>query len=153
MTPAAAITKATALRAAILDAAAEVLVATARHDVVKGEMDAWDAQWLAANEVLNEYEGTRIVKPDDSWMMGDEDSARFFQARNEHIAANYDVPGWDYCPACMADSARIEAENAMLDAAGAVIPELHSSRVRRLELRAKAIDLLLGLACAREIAA
>lgn len=60
-----------------------------------------------------------ITDPKHSYLMSDEDAARYYPALDAaYRAAGFDLPDEiGYCPYLMADHERIKAENRMLDAA------------------------------------
>lgn len=132
-----------------------VLLATAVADVEREKCDAIqrrllaEAEYFGRNKTRSNPAGDRfrVQEPKDSWLMEDEDAARYYAALDAAYAeAGYVLePG--YCPALIAENAQCQAENAMIVAAGKWFPEFVDEGTPRVygEKRAKLVDLLIGL--------
>jgi hypothetical protein len=97
---------------------------------------------MRVNDRLPEDRIVRIVR--DSFLMADDDRARYFTLRADFI----EQAGWqcerDYCPASMAESKCIRLEQQILDAMAEM---MHCPAVRTTwgEHREKALELATGL--------
>jgi hypothetical protein len=148
---------ATAIAAAhaITAEVAAVLVARTEAAVLREEIDAIKARILAADTYPSGYTGERITDPSKDWTIDDACVGVYHALVDAAVrAAGHDVPP-DYCPALMAESRKRDAEHALIEAARAVpgLEHMTTSRLlcgnadtRGLELHAKYLDLLIGLA-------
>lgn len=62
-------------------------------------------------------EGTLILEPQQTWMLGDEDARAYYDRLHPlHLAHGFDVKP-DYCPLLMAEADQSDAERLVLNAA------------------------------------
>jgi hypothetical protein len=107
---------------ALIDAARVYLETRALEETLRPQVIAIKTKVLTDLGVrysskYPEFENALITDPTYYWLMGDEDAARYFPALNEAFrAAGFDIPE-GYCPLGMAELARLNAENALLNAA------------------------------------
>lgn len=132
-----------------------VLLAQAVADVERERVDKIqrrllsEAVYMGARPSFAVPDGApfRVTEPKYSWLMEDEDAARYYAALDAaYAAAGYELePG--YCPALMAENAQCQAENAMIVAAGKWFPEFVDEGTPRVygEKRDKLVELLIGL--------
>ena len=148
---------ATAAATAIHAEAHKVLAARAVADVLRAEVNAIQAAVLARSVYPCEYTGERITDPSKDWMIDDTCSGTYLALVDAAVRAampHEDIPE-GYCPALMAESAKRDAEHALIEAARKVpgLEHMTTSRLlcgtenkRGLELHAEYLDLLLKLA-------
>lgn len=105
-------------------------------------------QFRIAKEWVDHNMADRVILDrKDSFLLSAEDAKVFyaecFAARD---AANLKVSNPEFCPLCVAEHLRIDAENALMKAMGSTPGlEAFASGFMTLELRSKAIDLTLRL--------
>lgn len=123
-----------------------VLLATAVAEVERERIGAIRAKILADGD-YRDAKGNRIVEPAKDWMMAD-DAFPAYIALVE--ASDPDRPGDlepGYCPALIAETVRINAENDMIVAAGKWFPVFVDGDCPRVwgENRTKLVKLLMGM--------
>lgn len=125
-----------------------VLLAMARAELLREQVDGLARKVLAAGNYTSEYTGRRITNPRDAWTM----SARLRPAYHALIdtelrAAGFNVPD-GYCPALMAEVDQRNAEHALIEASrpffGVTTDNLLRCR-HGLERRRQFLDLLIGV--------
>lgn len=108
---------------AMLSAARDVLVATAYLDLVSPVVEAYEreilvkGQWSASADLADIFpEGKVILKPKESFMLGDEDAAIFYaQCHAARDRAGLKVSRPDNCPRCEADWTLTQARWRLVD--------------------------------------
>ncbi len=135
-------------------AAENVLVAMAHEQTIRPIVEQYEQEILAkhqfpmASEWVEKGIGPRVILDRKmAYLLSEADSAIYHRECNEaRVAAKLTVTREGNCPLCEAEYVRIQAENALIQAMS-TLPGLDglSKGVMTLELRARAIDLMLKL--------
>lgn len=134
---------------------AEAVFTTMAHEqTVRPIVEAYETAILAkhqfrmAKDWVDQGMDDRIILDrKDTFLLSQEDAKVFYaECYAARDAANLKVSNPEFCPLCVAEHLRIDAENALLTAMGTT-PGLESlaSGSMTLEMHAKAIDLTLKL--------
>ena len=132
-----------------------VLLATAlakaeRERIDKMQREVLNERPYAMNpEYLQEGQDHRITDPKRSYLMCDNDFAIYHEeCQRRIIAMGYKVPK-DHCPALIAERLQMEAEHALIEAAGPLTglddPMLLLQQKDGLEKYKKYVDLILKM--------
>ncbi len=131
-----------------------VFTAMAHEQIVRPIVEAYETAILAkhqfriAKEWVDHSMADRVILDrKDSFLLSAEDAKVFFaECFAARDAANLKVSNPEFCPLCVAEHLRIDAENALMKAMGTT-PGLETlaSASMTLELRSQVIDLILKL--------
>lgn len=136
-------------------AAELLLVAQARLDAVAPIVNAYEReilerhQWhMAPKFIEREYENKVILDPRHTYLLSEQDSAVYFEECDmAMVQAGLRVQTPGNCPKLEADDLVRRAENVLLDEMSTIpgLEELNSDRYIPRDLRAKTLELHLGL--------
>ena len=135
-------------------AAENTLVAMTHEQTVRPVVERYETEILARHQfpiaakwVEKGIGHSIILDRKQAFLLSEEHASIFYKECEEaRIASKLTVMAEGNCPLCEAEHVRIQAENALLESM-ATIPgmEVFAKRVLTLEMRARAIDLILGL--------
>lgn len=117
----------------------EWLLVKLKLEAISERIDAMDREILQANDFRyaerwakngrEKYVG-RVLDPELTYLMDEDDSAKYFEIRDDRIAADgWDVPERGYCPKCMADSEMVEMNHKLIAEAGKHIPGVTADKL------------------------
>ncbi len=135
-------------------AAENTLVAMTHEQTVRPVVESYETEILAKHQfpiaakwVEKGIEHSIVLDRKQAFLLSEEDASTFYKECEEaRVAAKLTVMAEGNCPLCEAEHVRIQAENALIESMG-TIPgmEIFAKRVLTLEMRARAINLILGL--------
>lgn len=138
---------------------ADYLAARAIAEVERERVDKIQRRVLAESVFMANTHGRdgggrafRVTEPKDSYLMRDEDAARYFDTLNAiHLAEGFKDAEKGYCPALTSEHNQTKAEWALIEASRAFFPEVTNDKLLGAggcEMRRKYIDLIVGLVLA-----
>lgn len=135
--------------------ASEVLLATAKAQLLRAKVDAIKSEILAADVYMSEalsgrgrtVPARRITEAKDSWLIDDEGYPRFSALLDARVRAEVEGAADlddDHCPALVAEKNQQEAEQALLEATAPLFGVTAEQINRNLKTRQQWLDTWLG---------